>query len=381
MEGAASEFAIALHAQLVAARGAEVDEVRSISARRTVMKSNVSAVLFSLLLASGAAKAESISLIHDHGTLVAPVVLNDKVTLNFIIDSGASDVSIPADVYSTLIRTGTVTISDLLDTREYELADGSKQTSQRFRIRSLRIGNLELRNVIASVAPSAGALLLGQSVLSRLKSWSIDNDRQLLVFSESTDAEVAPADDRPKVRPGIGTPQVPSQSALPMDTDLHAAYCIEVIRNDLVLAESVLTEGNSLEAQASSAKDAAALQASNAKLEASNREVKAGIDSSEANLRMLKFYIALRINQLNPMSLVVAQKAARDDIATVNSAAAALGRECPAPASAADGSVEGYLMDAYIRCSSESINRPPQPEFRSIHNKWQSCRTLDWLSF
>jgi hypothetical protein len=112
-------------------------------------------------------------------------VINDKITLNFTIDSGASDVSIPADVFSTLTRTGTISKWDLLGTQVYELADGSQRSSQRFRIRSLRIGNLELREVTASVAPSAGSLLLGQSFLERFKYWSIDNQRNLMLINES----------------------------------------------------------------------------------------------------------------------------------------------------------------------------------------------------
>ena len=36
------------------------------------------------------------------GTFIVPVTINDKITLNFNIDSGASDVSVPADVVSTL---------------------------------------------------------------------------------------------------------------------------------------------------------------------------------------------------------------------------------------------------------------------------------------
>ncbi len=129
---------------------------------------------------------------------VVPVVINDKTTLNFTIDGNASDVSIPAHVFSTLIRSGTISPSDFLDKRVYELADGSKQTSQRFRIRSLSVGRLELRNVIASIAPPAGHLLLGQSFLSRLKSWSIDTQRQVLLINESSPSvsgKVAPHTD------------------------------------------------------------------------------------------------------------------------------------------------------------------------------------------
>jgi hypothetical protein len=63
-------------------------------------------ILVALLLVCGAVQAVSISLLREHGTFVVPVLINDKITLNFTIDSGASDVSIPADVLSTLTRAG-----------------------------------------------------------------------------------------------------------------------------------------------------------------------------------------------------------------------------------------------------------------------------------
>ena len=141
-------------------------------------------IFLALLLACGTTHGESIPLIHEHGANLVPVLINDKISLNFTIDSGATDVSIPADVFSTLSRTGTVTKSDFLDRQLYELADGSKHWAQQFRIRSLRIGSLELRDVIASVAPSGATLLLGQSFLERIKTYTIDNKRHLLVINE-----------------------------------------------------------------------------------------------------------------------------------------------------------------------------------------------------
>jgi clan AA aspartic protease (TIGR02281 family) len=143
-----------------------------------------SAVLLAMLLFCGAAYSESIPLVHEHGTLQVPVVINGQSLFNFTIDSGATDVSIPANIFFALTRAGTVSPQDFLDKRAYKLADGSTEFSQRFRIRSLRVGSLELRDVIASVVPSKGSLLLGQSFLSRLSSWSIDNERQVLVLAE-----------------------------------------------------------------------------------------------------------------------------------------------------------------------------------------------------
>jgi predicted aspartyl protease len=102
--------------------------------------------------------------------------------LEFLIDSGASVVSIPADVVLTLFRTGTLRRTDFLGEQTYVMADGSEVPSQIFRIRSLKIGDKTLENVVGSVAPVEGPLLLGQSFLSRFKSWSIDNDKQVLTL-------------------------------------------------------------------------------------------------------------------------------------------------------------------------------------------------------
>jgi hypothetical protein len=137
-----------------------------------------------LMVSTSYSEAESIPLIREGGVLYVPVVINDKITLNFTIDSGASDVTIPADVFSTLIRTGTIGPGDFLNKKVYQLADGSQQTSQVFTIRSLRVGNFELRNVVAAISPQSGSLLLGQSFLSRIRSWSIDNVRQVLLVNE-----------------------------------------------------------------------------------------------------------------------------------------------------------------------------------------------------
>ena len=116
------------------------------------------------------------------GTFTVPVLINNKLTLNFVIDSGASDVSIPADVVLTLMRTGTLDDTDFLGERIYKLADGSIAPSKTFRIRTLKAGNRVLQNVIGSIAPVAGMPLLGQSFLSRFKAWSIDNERRMLVL-------------------------------------------------------------------------------------------------------------------------------------------------------------------------------------------------------
>jgi len=116
------------------------------------------------------------------GVYVVPTRFNDAITLDAVVDSGASDVSVPADIVLTLIRTKTVTPEDFLGKQTYVLADGSKVPSQQFRIRSLRVGNRTIENVTASIASVEGTILLGQSFLSKFKSWSVDNETHTLVL-------------------------------------------------------------------------------------------------------------------------------------------------------------------------------------------------------
>ena len=116
------------------------------------------------------------------GTFVVPVQINDAITLSFTIDSGAADVSVPLDVFSTLRRTGTIQDSDISGQQTYVLADGSMRQAVMFTIRSLKVGDILVENVKGIVAPAQGSLLLGQSFLEHFKSWSIDNTKHVLLL-------------------------------------------------------------------------------------------------------------------------------------------------------------------------------------------------------
>jgi uncharacterized protein len=118
------------------------------------------------------------------GVYRLPVRINDTITLDFTLDSGAADVQIPADVVLTLIRSETLTPRDFQGERIYEQADGTRSPSQRFILRELRVGDHRLTNVAASVGDTKGGLLLGQSFLSRFKSWTLDNEQHVVTLTE-----------------------------------------------------------------------------------------------------------------------------------------------------------------------------------------------------
>jgi predicted aspartyl protease len=118
------------------------------------------------------------------GINVVPVLINDAITLDFVVDSGATDVTIPANVVSTLVQEGNLNDADFIGQRKYRLADGSTTVLKTFRIRSLKVGDTVVENVTGSVAPAQGFPLLGQSFLRHFRSWSIDNATHELLLNE-----------------------------------------------------------------------------------------------------------------------------------------------------------------------------------------------------
>ena len=84
--------------------------------------------------------------------------------VEFLLDTGASDVSVPADLARRLgLKAG--------QPRYYETANGTI-TAYTTRLDRLRIGDIELRDVAASINPGVQdelGILLGMSVLKRLE--------------------------------------------------------------------------------------------------------------------------------------------------------------------------------------------------------------------
>jgi clan AA aspartic protease (TIGR02281 family) len=171
-------------------------------------------------VAVGTLTETEVPLEQEGGTFVVPARINDAIELKFTIDSGASDVVIPADVASTLVRTGTITQEDFIGSQTFTLADGSTVPSTEFRIRKLKVGTLELQNVTASLANPNSPLLLGQSFLTRMTAWSIDNQRHVLSL-KTTDSGASgvapslPAEANGATTPESGTDVVASPASTP----------------------------------------------------------------------------------------------------------------------------------------------------------------------
>jgi uncharacterized protein len=156
-----------------------------------------------------------------------PVRVNGAITLSFVLDSGAADVQIPADVKMTLERAGTISEDDFIGTQIYTLADGSQLRCDQYRLREVQLGNHVAHNVVASIGPVKGDLLLGQTFLSRFGIWAIDNTRRLLILQSTDGDQLAASAPEPAV-----VPIIPAPSPTP-DYDAFTCWELKVARNEI----------------------------------------------------------------------------------------------------------------------------------------------------
>lgn len=116
------------------------------------------------------------------GTYEVPCYING-LPLKFIFDTGASDVTISSVEANFMLKNDYLTTKDFKGSRKYITADGSISEGAVVCIREVQVGDVILKNIDASVVKNQKApLLLGQSVLERFGSITIDNEKNKLII-------------------------------------------------------------------------------------------------------------------------------------------------------------------------------------------------------
>lgn len=105
------------------------------------------------------------------------------IKLRFIFDTGASSICISPAEATVLYRQGTLTKEDILDVEYFQDATGKISEGTSINLREVKIGNMVLDNVKATVVDNVNApLLLGQTVLERFGRIEIDNENNEIIF-------------------------------------------------------------------------------------------------------------------------------------------------------------------------------------------------------
>jgi clan AA aspartic protease (TIGR02281 family) len=105
----------------------------------------------------------------------------NNLPLNFIFDTGASDVTISQVEANFMYKNGYLDSRDIVGKKTYQVATGAIAVGTTIILKQIEFGGLILRDVRASVVESQNAsLLLGQTILQRLGKIEIDNTQRIL---------------------------------------------------------------------------------------------------------------------------------------------------------------------------------------------------------
>lgn len=105
--------------------------------------------------------------------------------LKMIFDTGASDVTISSVEANFMLKNGYLSESDIKGKKNYVVASGEIHEGTILKLKEVKIGDAVLKNIEASVVHNQNApLLLGQSVLEKFGTITIDNVNSKLVIQQ-----------------------------------------------------------------------------------------------------------------------------------------------------------------------------------------------------
>ena len=116
------------------------------------------------------------------GTYEVPCSING-LPLKFIFDTGASDVTISSVEANFMLKNDYLSEKDFKGRKNYLTASGEISEGAVINIKEVVVGDVTLKNISASVVKNQKApLLLGQSVLERFGSITINNEDSKLII-------------------------------------------------------------------------------------------------------------------------------------------------------------------------------------------------------
>ena len=101
--------------------------------------------------------------------------------LFFVFDTGAADVSISSVEANFMLKNGYLTNADFMGKQNYVTATGEIHEGTIINLREVRVGDVVLRDIKASVIKNQSApLLLGQTCFRRFGTVEVDNNAQVI---------------------------------------------------------------------------------------------------------------------------------------------------------------------------------------------------------
>lgn len=117
------------------------------------------------------------------GVYLVPITVNG-LNLDFIFDTGASNISLSSAEAMVMLRQGQITQDDIVGQQQFQDATGGVSVGTIVLLRKVQIGDIILENVEASIVDNIQApLLLGQTALAKFGKVTIDYNHNTIEFN------------------------------------------------------------------------------------------------------------------------------------------------------------------------------------------------------
>jgi hypothetical protein len=162
----------------------------------------------------------------------------------------------------------------------------------------------------------------------------------------------------------------------PTPTDLHAAYCVESLKEHLQFEEQALNSINALIAARPMPPASAASSAGDQELTQTRTMTLQEISNSNASLQRIELYLNPRVGYLDPTGLMAAMVAAKNDVSRISATVRACSRQCPIR-----GTTTEEAAQLLQKCVHDCVEKA-MPDADSLSSKLKSCRApSSWLPF
>nr|WP_185147506.1 retropepsin-like aspartic protease [Ornithobacterium rhinotracheale] len=116
------------------------------------------------------------------GVRYVKVEINGK-TLDFVFDTGASNICMSLKEAKNLYQNGLIDIKDFKGLSSFQDATGAVSNGLVVNLKSVKLGRVELKNIKCLIVESESApLLLGQSFLEKIGNIEIDNINNFIIL-------------------------------------------------------------------------------------------------------------------------------------------------------------------------------------------------------
>jgi clan AA aspartic protease (TIGR02281 family) len=144
---------------------------------------------FALLIFSIVSNGQTAIIMQkEGGVFTIPCTVNG-LKLNFIFDTGASDVSISLTEALFMLKNGYLSANEIYGSSYAQIANGDITENTKILLKKIEFAGFTLYNVTATVIHSTSApLLFGQSAMAKLGKFQIDPNTGTLTVMNSTNS-------------------------------------------------------------------------------------------------------------------------------------------------------------------------------------------------